>query len=228
MMKLHRNRNQAGFSLVELMVAVAIGAFLMLVIMSMFASTSRSRALQTALSGLNESGRFALSMLSRDLRMAGYRETNWMSGSLADTIIVTSGAPADGGDSIVIQYEGTKDCTYADAAGGTVVNTYALNTDDFTLECNNQALVDGVEEMQIYLGEDITGDGVANRMMAPNDAGLDMARVVSMRIHLLVRSDNQRESIGTPDYFFDDATHTATDTRLRREYAMTIALRNPT
>jgi type IV pilus assembly protein PilW len=228
MMNLHTNRNQSGFSLIELMIAMAISSFLLLVIMSMFSSTSRSRALQTALSGLNESGRFALSMISRDLRMAGYRETNWMSGSIADSIVVTSGASADGGDSIVIQYQGAKDCNYADAAGGDVVNAYALNTTDFTLECNNQALVDGVEEMQIYLGEDITGDGVANRMMAPDEAGLDMARVVSMRIHLLVRSDNQRETIGSQEYFFDDVTRTATDSRLRREYAMTIALRNPT
>jgi len=219
--------SQSGFTLIEMMISVGIASFLLLVIMVMFNSTSRSRMLQTALSGLNESGRFAIDVLGRDLRMAGYRDDNWLSGAIPNSIVVVNGAPADGGDSITIQYEGLKDCNYADSVGGLVTNAYALNMDGFTLECNGQPVIDDIEQMQIYFGEDTDGDGVANRMMAPDDAALDMNRVVSLRLNLLVRSSNDRQAAGTQTYFFDDLTVVADDSRIRRQYSITVALRNP-
>jgi len=111
--------------------------------------------------------------------------------------------------------------------GGMAVNTYALNMANFSLECNGQAIIDDIEQMQIYFGEDTDADGVANRMMAPNDAGLNMDRVVSLRVHLLVRSQNDRQSETEGQYFFDDVIWDAPDTRMRRQFSITVALRNP-
>jgi len=108
-----------------------------------------------------------------------------------------------------------------------VTNTYALNMANNTLQCNGQPVVGGIEEMQIYFGEDTDADGVANRMMPPDDAALDMNRVVSIRLNLLVRSDNDRVASGMQTYFFDDAVWQAADNRLRRQYFITVALRNP-
>ena len=218
---------QSGFSLIELMISVGISGFLLLVIMVMFNSTSRSRMLQTSLSGLNESGRFAISIMGRDLRMAGYRNSDWLAGAVDDAIVAVNGAPEDGGDSITIQYEAAKDCNYVNTVGGIATNAYALNMDDFTLECNGQPIVSGIEQMQIYFGEDTDGDGVANRMMAPNDAALNMDQVVSLRLNLLVRSGNDREALTEQTYFYDDQTFEADDNRLRRQYSMTVAIRNP-
>jgi type IV pilus assembly protein PilW len=81
--------------------------------------------------------------------------------------------------------------------------------------------------MQIYFGEDTDGDGVANRIMAPDDVALNMDQVVSLRLNLLVRSGNDREAITEQTYFYDDQTFEADDKRLRRQYSMTIAIRNP-
>ena len=227
MSKYFKPKQQGGFTLIEMMVAVGISSFLLLVIMVMFNSTSRSRMLQTSLSGLNESGRFAISVLGRDLRMAGYRDDDWLAGGLDDALVVVNGAPEDGGDSITIQYEADKDCNYADTVGGIAINSYALNMADFALECNGQPVIDDIEQMQVYFGEDTSGDGVANRMMAPDDVELDMDRVVSLRLNLLVRSGNDRQAMGTQTYFFDDERWEAEDTRLRRQYSITVALRNP-
>ena len=219
--------SQGGFTLIEMMIAMAISSFLLLAIMVTFSSTSRSRQLQTSLSGLNESGRFAISVLGRDLRMAGYKDDNWLTGAIPNTIVVANGAAADGGDSITIQYEAARDCNYANTVGGMAVNAYTLNMATFSLECNGQPIIDDIEQMQIYFGEDTDADGVANRMMSPDEVGLDMARVVSLRLHLLVRSQNDRQSEMAQQYFFDDVTWDAADTRMRRQYSITVALRNP-
>jgi prepilin-type N-terminal cleavage/methylation domain-containing protein len=218
---------QYGFTMIEVMIALTISAFLLLIIMVMFSSTSSSRALQTSLAGINESGRFSISMLGRDLRMAGYIDNDWFAAAGANSISVDHGAAADGGDTLTVRYEAAKDCLYANSAGGVAVNVYSINTTDFTLECNGEAIVDDVEQMQIYLGQDTDGDGVANRMMAPNDVGLNMAQVVSLRVNLLIRSTNDRRASSTQTYVYDDVSVTATDTRIRRQYSLTVSLRNP-
>lgn len=62
----------AGFSIIELMVAVALGLFITAVVAAIFLSTSRSfRDLQKASEQI-ENGRFALSQISEDIRHAGY------------------------------------------------------------------------------------------------------------------------------------------------------------
>ena len=221
---LMRNR---GFTVVELMITLAITSILTIGALNFLASASQTNRLQSALSGLNVSGRFGLDQLSRDIRMSGYRDSDWTSGPLINVIDATDGLPADGGDSIVLLYEGTRDCTYAPAVAGIVTNTYQVVNGN--LECNGQAIAGGVQEMQIYLGEDTDNNGVANRWMSPGMAGLDMTRVVSVRIHLLARTNGNAISSGPQAYYFNNAQQAAVDDgQIRREYSVTIALRNPT
>lgn len=216
-----------GFTIVELMISLAIGMVLILGATSFLATTDRSNRLQSAVSGLNISGRFGLDRLARDIRMSGYRDSNWAMGPLNNVITATDGLAADGGDNITLLYEGTRDCAFALAPGGIVTNTYQVLNGN--LECNGQAVTGGVQEMQIYLGEDTDNDGVANRWMSPGTAGLDMTRLVSVRIHLLVRTNGNNISAGTQGYYFNNAQQADIgDGQIRREYSVTIALRNPT
>lgn len=60
-----------GFSLVELMVAMAIGLIATIGIVSLFGGTSRSNRLQEGLARMQESGRYAATRMEADLRMAG-------------------------------------------------------------------------------------------------------------------------------------------------------------
>ncbi len=216
-----------GFTIVELMISLAIGMVLVLGATTFLATTDRSNRLQTAVSGLNASGRFGLDQIARDIRMSGYRDGNWTSGPLANVINAVNGLPVDGGDSITLLYEGARDCAFALAPAGVVTNTYQVVNGN--LECNGQPFTSGIQEMQIYLGEDTDNDGVTNRWMSPGTAGLDMTRLVSVRIHLLVRTNSNNVSSGPQTYYFDNAQQAAiNDGQIRREYSVTIALRNPT
>jgi type IV pilus assembly protein PilW len=68
-LKYHFSR---GLSLVELMVALAVGLLLTAAIMQIFLSTKNTYRIQESMARLQENGRFAVSYLVTDLRMAGY------------------------------------------------------------------------------------------------------------------------------------------------------------
>ncbi|MFQ5549289.1 MAG: PilW family protein [Woeseia sp.] len=219
-------RRSRGFTIVELMVTLAITSVLVLGAATFLASADKSNRVQTALSGLNVSGRFGLDQMARDIRMSGYRGSDWTLGPLSNVIAAENGIPANGGDAIALRYEGTRDCNFALAPAGIVTNVYQVANG--SLLCNGQPLTGGVQEMQIYLGEDTDNNGVANRWLSPGTAGLDMTRLVAVRVHLLVRTNGNAISSGPQAYFFNNAQQVAVaDGQIRREYSVTVALRNP-
>lgn len=220
-------RGQDGLSLIELMVALLITGVLLTGTVAVFSSSSNAGRTQRVVAGLNDSGRFAIDTIARDLRMAGYRDSNWLLGAMGNPIAATDGLPEDGGDTITVRYEAARDCTFAPAAGGVATNVYSIVDDAF--QCNGQSIASGVEQMQVYFGEDTDNDGVVNRLLAPGTAGLDMTRVVSLRVHLLVRSNAVNAAYGAQSYYFDNAIQDPVgDGQVRREYSLTVALRNPT
>jgi type IV pilus assembly protein PilW len=78
----------AGFSLVELMVAIALSLLLLTGVVAIFSSSRVSYESTDQLSRVQETGRFALEQLSRHIRSAGFagcsRQPNYVSTSLAD------------------------------------------------------------------------------------------------------------------------------------------------
>ena len=218
---------ERGFTVVELMVTLAITSVLVLGATTFLGSADKSNRVQTALSGLNVSGRFGLDQLTRDLRMSGYRDSNWNFGPLGDSVSATNGDAAAGGDTLTVLFESARDCNFALAPGGVVTNIYQVV--DGSLECNGQPMTSGVQEMQIFLGEDTDNDGVGNRWLSPETAGLDMTNVVSVRIHLMVVTEGSQIASGPQTYFFNNAVQDPVDDgQIRREYSTIVALRNPT
>jgi type IV pilus assembly protein PilW len=65
--------NQAGFSIVELMVASVIGLIILSGAVAVFSSNNASGAMSGSMSRVQESGRVAMDILANDLRMAGYQ-----------------------------------------------------------------------------------------------------------------------------------------------------------
>ena len=61
----------AGFSLVEIMIAMVLGLLLLQGALILFSSTNRVSATQAALSRIQENGRISLSIIGADLRQAG-------------------------------------------------------------------------------------------------------------------------------------------------------------
>lgn len=219
-------KSVGGFTIVELVVTLAISSVLILGAATFLSSASKSNRVQTAMSGLNVSGRFGLDQLSRDLRMSGYRDSNWNFGPLGDSVSATNRARVDGGDTLTVLFESARDCNFALAPGGVVTNVYQVVNSN--LECNGQPITAGVEEMQVFMGEDTDNDGVTNRWLAPETAGLDMTNVVAVRIHLVIVTEGSNIATGPQAYYFNNAQQAPVDDgQIRREYSTTVALRNP-
>jgi len=63
---------QSGYSMVELMVAIAVGLFLTAGIVQIFVANKQTYRAADASARIQENARFALEILARDIRMAGY------------------------------------------------------------------------------------------------------------------------------------------------------------
>ena len=63
---------QTGMTLIEIMIALLIGAFLLGGVLQIFIGSKQTYRMQESLSRLQENGRFALDFLAKDIRMAGF------------------------------------------------------------------------------------------------------------------------------------------------------------
>jgi type IV pilus assembly protein PilW len=80
------SRRQRGLSLVEIMIGLVLGLFLSGVFIQVFLSGRQTYGLTDALARLQESGRFAVEMLARNTRMAGYLGCGSGSALVANTL----------------------------------------------------------------------------------------------------------------------------------------------
>lgn len=64
---------QRGYSLVELLVGLLLGAFLTAGVVEIFTSLSKDYQMRDSMSRMQEDGRYAIEVMSREIRHAGYR-----------------------------------------------------------------------------------------------------------------------------------------------------------
>ncbi|MEO7103478.1 MAG: PilW family protein [Gemmatimonadaceae bacterium] len=72
-----------GFSLIELMIAVLLGILISIGLVTLFGATNKTNRVQDAMARMQENGRYAVSRLNADLRMATRQPMGtggWMSG----------------------------------------------------------------------------------------------------------------------------------------------------
>ena len=130
-------RRQRGMSLVELMVAMAIGLVITVVIANLFIGTKQTYRTQDDLSRIQENLRFAFQVVGRTVRQAGYR-AEW--NRTTDAIFGTNVPPIDGSnatgannsDTIIVRFQGSG--TGASAANCLAANTCA-GADGRVLDC---------------------------------------------------------------------------------------------
>jgi type IV pilus assembly protein PilW len=222
--------NQAGLFLIELLIATLIGAFLLGGVLQVFISSKQTYRMQENLSRLQENGRFALQMISRDARAAGYRQC-YTAPVLALPISGTNNLGLNSSDTLIMQFmQWSKDICSVTAPLSTI--TYSIQTGTSgqpslfkTLVTNgtatttpNKEVVEGVENIQILFGADtdVTPDYTPNYYVPAGTTGLNLAQVVSLRITIWVRT-------------MDDNLATVTangDRRIRHAFTSTIAVRN--
>lgn len=72
MKHINRRNTQQGMTLIEIMIAMLIGAFLLGGMIQIFTSTNQTYRMQNNMSRLQENGRFAMDFITKDIRMADY------------------------------------------------------------------------------------------------------------------------------------------------------------
>ncbi|AMK78282.1 MULTISPECIES: PilW family protein [Methylomonas] len=235
--------SQRGMTLIEIMIALLIGAFLLTGIIQIFIGSRQSYRMQENMSRLQENGRFALEFLSHDIRMTGF----WgcRNPTSPDIDIAGTNDNATNGDSIdngtdTITLKGTFTQTPTGTCGTAVLSTDAYYThasSTITYKVNNSVLqqdtnglnnpmVEGIENFQILFGADTNNDNSPDYYVAAGTTGLNMAQVVSIRISLLAATIEDNLTSQPIPYTYNGATTTPTDRKIRRVFNATIAVRN--
>lgn len=90
-----------------------------------------------------------------------------------------------------------------------------------------EELVEGVENLQLLYGEDLNGDGIANRYVNATNTG-DFANVVSVRFGLLMQTPDEVNTQDDTDTYtlLGSVIDPVDDRRLRRMFSTTVKLRN--
>jgi type IV pilus assembly protein PilW len=207
-----RRASQVGTSLVELMIAVAIGLIVILAAVALYLGGARTLRVQDEASRLDDSGRFALESITRLIRVAGY--VNWPGDTgaapvrlgVADTPAV-EGADGASSDRITLRFFGS---TQGAAADGAIVDCLgvpvprdgdpATRTENVlsvstagALLCqatgmsSPQPLIDGVERLQFLYGLDLDGDGRPERWLRAAEV-TNWRAVRAVRVALLMAS----------------------------------------
>jgi type IV pilus assembly protein PilW len=163
----------------------------------------------------------------------------------------THGTGPNGSDTLTIRYQGSgngtgtpdgniMDCLNVAADANTLVtNTFSL-TNNNELQCqaqnansptpnNTQILLSGVENFQVLFGEDLNGDFSADRYVNASYPFLNLNDVVSVRLSVLLRSDNPVNTFKeNPTFYMLGTSYTpaAADNYLRNPLTFTVLLRN--
>lgn len=95
---------------------------------------------------------------------------------------------------------------------------------------NSQALVDNVQDMSIRYGVDTDADGSANQYLTAAEVTTanEWEQVVSVRVNLLMASNDDHLAPSPETLPFAGGTYTATDHRLYWAFGDTVVLRNRT
>lgn len=205
-----------GLTLIELMVAMAIGLVLALAISQMFLGSRLTHVATNEGARMQENARFALALIERELRMAGFKRHDCGSCTFPGVapIAVADGTGLNRSDEVIVRFYGSGPA--GGAADNSVYNCIGepaaldqMVVDRFyvgagasgepALFCesvrpSNPAvtttteLVSGVESLQVLVGEDTDGDRSANRYLGPADPLVNLSNAVSIKVSLLVRS----------------------------------------
>ncbi len=232
------NKNgQFGFSLISMMVAMVIGLILTAAAIQVFVVNQQTYRINEALARIQENARFAMNLLARHIRMAGYRNDPSLDFSTAfpasqENSFATGEVIRGKDDEVVIRYRSDgswPDCigNPAPTAGTLVSEKFFLNGTNLTCQSGTetQALLSDVAAMAVLYGIDIDDDGAVDcfdsathfNAASPTACGSSIAspwkKILSVRLTLTFQSA-------------EDNTNSTKTGRMKKSYTTTIALRN--
>lgn len=116
-----RALQQAGLSLVELLVALALGAFITIGIIQIFTANQETYRVNIGQARMQENARFALEFLKVPIRMAGYAGCFSDEGAILSRLGEPGGVPlyeADFASGVLVGHEATTAATWSPALAG--------------------------------------------------------------------------------------------------------------
>ncbi|WP_054341852.1 PilW family protein [Neptunomonas antarctica] len=225
----HRyKRGQGGFSLIELMIALVLGLIIVGAVINAFLAMSQTYKVQDALSRAQESGRFALELVSQELRMAGFTDTAQR--ALIGYPQVTAQASLPSAVDDQVNDAVTSEMLFIDThdSGGGLALYVAPDGQSgiSTLYAGTQALVEGVASIIFSYGLDTNNDFQVDRFAPSSTVGIDWTQVVAVRVWILAVG-GERGAVDTAQTLAAPfAAVDTSDRRLYQAFATTIALRN--
>jgi type IV pilus assembly protein PilW len=207
---------QRGLTLVELMIALALGLLLVAGVGAVYLGSNQTYRTAQAGARIQETGRYALDVIGRSLRQAGFKS---VPSNPAAAMPTFSGTPIRGVNSacptaspvtdiLTAQFDGVageQDCQATNITAGQIVQ-HTFFIQDATLRCNavqnataptpptacpatnsGVQLLENVEDLQVLYGIDTNSDQSADSYTA---TPTDWTKVVTARVCVLVRSDS--------------------------------------
>jgi prepilin-type N-terminal cleavage/methylation domain-containing protein len=162
----HPLKRQAGFSLTELLIVMAVSAILLAGMASFFTSQAKTTTMQVLTVDTVHRARTALASMTREIRMAGYRTS-------ASTVAGISQATAG---SIRILVDANQDGAIS---GSDEDVTFAFDNSNKTINRNGSVLADNIEGLTLTY---TLKDG------STTQAPADLSGIRKVTLTLIVRS----------------------------------------
>ena len=232
---------QTGLTLIEIMIALLLGVFVIAGVTGMFLSAKQSYRVQEALSRLQENGRFAMDFIGKSIRQADYRNCP---DDRVNSLFAMSGVAAISGTNGAGTNADSLTLAWTLGACGTAPPTQdiyditVLNNPTNTLDPNyklpvlrktNVQLIEGVENMQVFYGVDTDADSSrAPNFYTNNPTAAQMEQVTSIRVSLLLRTVDNNVAAKPLAYTYNGnkITPPAGDLYIRRVFTSTFGIRN--
>jgi prepilin-type N-terminal cleavage/methylation domain-containing protein len=220
-----RRSRDAGFSLLEMMTALAITLIVVAGVLASFAAQSRVELVQDTIAEDQSNLRAGMELLKRDIRNTGY-----MVGAAGVLPFVAgNNTGANGTDQIQLNAPGlgTGFIFYGVQNVGTVP-TLIRSTDPTMQVGNILSVIPNVDDFQLAYGWDADGNNVIDPGEWMNNPAGNQANVTAIRINLLVRAakaDSTRSNYRRPA-IEDRAAAGATDSYPRRLLTTIVQIRN--
>lgn len=263
----------AGFTLIELMISLAIGAIVIGAGLTLYVQTSSNRNLLQAELALQENSYYIDQTLRQLLNQTGHRPLN---STLLPTPVLpiyvpddafaeTSGSASPAGtagggttqggwekgeyirvenNGISIRFNGSSDAsgdadgTIVDCQGGAIAESETADISftvvDGALQCTSAGVsVDliaqedsvMIEDVALLWGLDTNNDNSVDNYVTATNTLDDSDTLRSIRM-LLLLSSRDEVAVSNPVYAFNGVEYTSTDSRIRREVATTVLIKN--
>ncbi len=219
---------QKGLSLIELMIAMVLGLFIIAGVISIFIASNKSTKYSDGLRSMQENGRQAVFVLQSAIRQAGYS---------SDKEIMAVDLAKSGTTRIAVRAESTIDCTGTSTASapepGIAVNSYFLDVAAKQIMCSGSIasstpipVADNIEAFQILYGIDVDKNGVVEQFVRHAEIP-NAFDITSIQIGILVVTDSPvKDKTYSKTYYVLDGSKATNDLFGRQVFRATVNIRN--